>query len=172
MTAWFWIAPGKGGKHMGWSEHEQLLCVAECHVCLCCTFHRSNNSNIWPQTPPDSRSAPQCTRSPSLAPQILKVLRQVGLEQCRHIQLDTLHQYSSLQLHLAYSLRLQLYSPSHYTQVGFLFVVVHGVARGSDFATHVTMKSHVHMVGLNVPCHIILPLIGVITKCTFEKPPT
>ena len=68
--------------------------------------------------------------------------------------------------------RDELYFPSHYTQVGFLFVVVHGVARGSDFATHVTMKSHVHMVGLNVPCHIILPLIGVITKCTFEKPPT
>ena len=65
-----------------------------------------------------------------------------------------------------------LYFFSHYTWVCFLFVVVHSMTRGSDFSTHITLKSHVHVVGLNVPCHIIPPLVGVITKGTFEKPPT
>ena len=68
--------------------------------------------------------------------------------------------------------RDEYHFPSHYTQVRFLFVVVHGMARGSDFSTHVAVKSHVNMVGLNVPCHIVPPLIGVVTKRTFEEPPT
>ena len=67
VIVWFWIATGIEGKYMGWSQHEQLQCVSECHVCLCYTFHRSDNSNIWPQIPPESRSAPQCTQQPSLA---------------------------------------------------------------------------------------------------------
>ena len=67
---------------------------------------------------------------------------------------------------------VEMYFLSHYTQVRFLFVVVHGMTGRSDFSTHITVKSHVHVVCLDVSWYIIPPLIRVITKRTFEKPPT
>ena len=88
---------------------------------------------------------------------------------------DTVHRNCFYQCSLSIkwiSFEVYYISFSHYTRVCFLFVVVHGMARGGDFATHLTLKSHVHMVGLNVPCHIVSPLIGVITHGTFEKPTT